>query len=58
MAQKAGQQDFLHLLEQTVNNSCLCKLREHCPDKSAPECLKDKNIYLNVRAAMQADQSY
>ena len=46
MAQKQGQKEFLDLLEQVVANSCLCKLREHCPDKSAAECLKDKNIYL------------
>jgi hypothetical protein len=33
MAQKQGQKEFLDLLEQVVANSCLCKLREHCPDK-------------------------
>lgn len=45
MPQKQCQKDFLKLLEQVVADSCFCKLRETCPDKSAHDCLKDKNIY-------------
>jgi len=32
-------------LEQVVANTCFCKLREQCPDKSSSECLKHRNIY-------------
>jgi len=46
MAQKQGQKEFLDLLEQVVANSCLCKLRESCPDKLSKSCLKDTNIYV------------
>lgn len=33
-------------LEQIVANTCFCKLRESCPDKNSPECMKHKNIFL------------
>jgi len=32
-------------LEQIVANTCFCKLREQCLDKSSAECLKHRNIY-------------
>ncbi len=32
-------------LEQLVAHSCACKLREHCPDKTSPDCLKHRNLY-------------
>lgn len=35
----------LEILEKIVADSCHCKLREHCPDKNAPECLKHRNLY-------------
>ena len=35
----------LEILEKLVAESCHCKLREHCPDKNAPECLKHRNVY-------------
>ena len=33
-------------LEQIVANTCFCKLRESCPDKNSPECMKHRNIFL------------
>jgi hypothetical protein len=45
MSQKQAQWAFLNLLEQTVAESCLCKLRESCLDKSSIDCLNHKNIY-------------
>ncbi len=36
---------MLRKLEQLVANSCACKLRTHCPDKTSPDCLKQRNLY-------------
>ena len=38
-------------LEQLVLQSCECKLRTHCPDKTSADCLKHRNLYAE---AMQA----
>jgi hypothetical protein len=35
----------LRALEDMVAQSCFCKLRTHCPDKKAANCLKDRNLY-------------
>lgn len=51
MAQNPTQHAFLELLEQTVAQTCLCKLRNHCPDKNAPECMQHHNIYQQALAA-------
>jgi hypothetical protein len=32
-------------LEQMVDNTCFCKLKEFCPDKDSAECMRHKNIY-------------
>lgn len=32
-------------LEQMVANTCFCKLREQCVDKSSIGCMKHCNIY-------------
>ena len=32
-------------LEAMVANTCFCKLRESCPDKSSSECMRERNIY-------------
>jgi hypothetical protein len=32
-------------LQQLVENTCFCKLREICSDKNSSECLLHKNIY-------------
>lgn len=56
MSQKQAQSAFLNLLEQTVAGSCLCKLRESCPDKTSADCLKHKNIYA-IEALKRANKS-
>ena len=38
-------------LEQLIRQSCDCKLRTHCADKTSPDCLKQRNLYAE---AMQA----
>ncbi|OYY49698.1 MAG: hypothetical protein B7X95_07700 [Methylophilaceae bacterium 17-44-8] len=35
----------LEILEQILAESCDCKLREKCLDKSSPDCLKHRNLY-------------
>jgi hypothetical protein len=35
----------LEILEHILAESCDCKLREKCLDKSSPDCLKHRNIY-------------
>lgn len=35
----------LEILEQILAESCDCKLREKCFDKTSPDCLKHRNIY-------------
>lgn len=35
----------LEILEKIIAESCDCKLREKCLDKTSPECLKHHNIY-------------
>ena len=44
---------MLQKLEQLVANSCSCKLRTHCVDKTSPDCLQHRNLYAE---AMQAHQ--
>ncbi|WP_155522422.1 hypothetical protein [Pseudomethylobacillus aquaticus] len=34
-----------HSLEELVQHTCFCKLRESCPDKQAEECMRHRNIY-------------
>lgn len=38
-------------LEQLVAESCACKLRTHCPDKTSPDCLKHRNMYAEAMLA-------
>ncbi len=38
-------------LEQLVANSCACKLRTHCMDKTSPDCLKHRNLYAEAMLA-------
>ncbi|PPD56092.1 MAG: hypothetical protein CTY10_05980 [Methylotenera sp.] len=42
---------MLQKLEQLVAESCACKLRTHCHDKTSADCLKHRNLYAE---AMQA----
>lgn len=42
---------MLHKLEQLVANSCDCKLRTHCIDKTSPDCLKHRNLYAEAMLA-------
>ena len=37
-------------LEQMVNNTCFCKLKEFCLDKNSNECLRRRNIYQEFMA--------
>lgn len=32
-------------LEALVANTCFCKLKNVCPDKTSLECMKHRNIY-------------
>lgn len=32
-------------LEQMVANTCFCKLKTSCSDKSSRECMQHRNIY-------------
>jgi hypothetical protein len=32
-------------LEEMVANTCYCKLRKSCPDKTSSECMQHRNIY-------------
>ncbi len=41
-------QTTLQILEKIVAESCHCKLREHCPDKQSPDCLKHRNLYIEA----------
>lgn len=43
--QPENTQTSLSLLEEVMAKTCFCKLRESCPDKTSPECLKERNIY-------------
>ena len=38
-------------LEQMVNNTCFCKLKEFCIDKNGSECMRHRNIYQEFMAA-------
>ena len=38
-------------LEELIANSCACKLRTHCPDKTSPDCLKHRNLYAEAMLA-------
>lgn len=42
---------MLQKLEQLVAESCACKLRTHCLDKTSPECFQHRNFFAE---AMQA----
>ena len=35
----------LTTLEEMLANTCFCKLKETCPDKNSPDCMRHKNIY-------------
>ena len=37
-------------LEQMVNNTCFCKLKEFCLDKNGSECMRHRNIYQEFMA--------
>jgi hypothetical protein len=37
-------------LEQMVNNTCFCKLKEFCVDKNGSECMRHRNIYQEFMA--------
>jgi hypothetical protein len=39
------QNPALKVLEALVAETCFCKLRSHCVDKSSTDCLKNHNIY-------------
>jgi len=43
--QSENSQSSLSLLEETIDKTCFCKLRETCCDKTSQECLKERNIY-------------
>lgn len=43
----------LQILEKIVADSCHCKLREHCPDKQSPDCLKHRNLYMEAVMAQK-----
>ena len=38
-------------IEAMVKNSCMCKLRESCPDKHAKEFLRERNLYAEFMLA-------
>ncbi|MDZ4099868.1 MAG: hypothetical protein U1E13_14405 [Methylophilaceae bacterium] len=38
-------------LQELVANTCFCKLREQCPDKSSAECMAHRNIYAEFMLA-------
>ena len=35
----------LNSIEKIITNTCFCKLRSFCPDKTSSNCLKHHNIY-------------
>jgi len=43
--EKSIQNPALKALEALVLETCFCKLRSHCIDKSSADCLKNHNIY-------------
>lgn len=40
-------------LEEMVNITCFCKLKEHCVDKNASECMRNRNIYQEFMVTKQ-----
>jgi hypothetical protein len=38
-------------IEDMVKNSCMCKLRESCPDKQSHACLRERNLYAEFMLA-------
>jgi len=40
-------------LDALVKQMCFCKLREHCDDKSSPECLQHRNLYAEFMLSKQ-----
>jgi hypothetical protein len=42
-----------HTIEEMVKNTCMCKLRESCPDKHSKECLRDRNLYAEFMLARE-----
>ena len=45
MTNKENMDGTITTLQQLVDNTCFCKLRETCSDKNSSECLRHKNIY-------------
>jgi len=37
-------------LEEMVNITCFCKLKEFCVDKNGSECMRHRNIYQEFMA--------
>ena len=37
-------------LEEMVNITCFCKLKEFCIDKNSSECMRHRNIYQEFMA--------
>jgi hypothetical protein len=42
-----------HTIEEMVKNTCMCKLRETCPDKQGSDCLRDRNLYAEFMLARE-----
>jgi hypothetical protein len=47
-------QPVLTSLEQMVAQTCFCKLRATCADKSGERCLANKNLYAEFMAEKRA----
>lgn len=53
-AVETNKEYHLKALEEMVANTCFCKLRASCPDKTSAECMKHRNIYVEFMQEKQA----
>ena len=53
---KLSPNSMLHALEALAAETCFCKLREKCNDKTSPECLKHRNMYAEAMLAREASK--
>jgi hypothetical protein len=50
---KSSPNSMLQALEALAAETCFCKLREKCTDKTSPDCLKHRNMYAEAMLARE-----
>lgn len=57
MMNKESNDSAITTLQQLIENTCFCKLRETCSDKNGSECLRHKNIYVEFMQQKREERS-